>query len=627
MFILEAINNDLLIWEVKNEISEYILDIANIKNSNAETLIIVACEQKKFAWVDFLLSLGANPKDLNLSKQNTIQLLIDQETPITAITTLISLGVDPNHQDQLGQSALYYVLKHQRPDLTQLLLSEGANPNLADLNGNTPLFLTALTGDVDNLKILLESDIEMNSLNSSGQSALHMAVISGSIETVNILIQAGVHVNHIDTLGRTALHYAAMTDESDQIIKILGHAGIDPNKKDNTGMTALAIAATQGLANPTEALIKIGASLDGLDQNNESILIKALKQQPVAWTQIVKGEGQESESKTVVKGQGSESESKTVVKGNKSIEENSIIKIKGMTEDLSFINEVIKIRGSAIDKNFSDNIFVGSSTEIINDKYTKVASLLLNAGSSINFEKDIKGNIELMTKIKNNEEMMKLLVQHEKKKASGKLNTSDAKVPIHISKKENSVEAQKNKDEVTVNIKNIESVKGLPLNAKDPNSVPYLIIFSSTGQHQLVEQLLKQGHDSSLKNKLGLTALMVASALGHIETINVILKYDKNVNYRNAKGESALSLAIMNNKADAASALLKAGANPDVRFKGAYLLHIVAENGASEIAKAMLNYGANPRVKDIKGRTPAQYAGAKGFKELEGILGGPKENE
>ena len=40
----------------------------------------------------------------------------------------------------------------------------------------------------------------------------------------------------------------------------------------------------------------------------------------------------------------------------------------------------------------------------------------------------------------------------------------------------------------------------------------------------------------------------------------------------------------------------------------------------------MLKHGANPGVKDVKGRTPAQYAKAKGFIELEGVLGGPKDD-
>ena len=321
MFIFEAIDKNLSIWNEKGEIEKTFLGITTLLNEKNETALIVSCTKKNLSWVDFLLSLGANAKDISASQKSTIQLLIDKETPMIYLSALIELGADLNHLDDKGQSALFYTLHIQRQDLTHLFLSEGANPNTLDKFGNSPLLLSAFSGNIRNLELLLESDVKIDTVNLHGQNALHMAVLSGNTEMVKTLLESGIIVDRKDNFGRTSLHYAAIM-ENTAITELLIKANININAVDREGVSALAFAAMQGLPEQVNILLKSGANANCKDLKNETTLIKALQQSPVNFFQVFSAG---------------------------SLQETSVQKIKGSSEDLSFLHEAIKVKGAALE--------------------------------------------------------------------------------------------------------------------------------------------------------------------------------------------------------------------------------------------------------------------------------------
>ena len=112
MSIFEAINDNRSVWDIRNQIDKTILEIIAEKNEHDETAFIFACKKKQITWVDFLLSLGANPNDVTPSAQNALQLLIDKETPLVTVSAFIEAGLDVNYQDKDGQSVLFYALNY-----------------------------------------------------------------------------------------------------------------------------------------------------------------------------------------------------------------------------------------------------------------------------------------------------------------------------------------------------------------------------------------------------------------------------------------------------------------------------------------------------------------------------------
>ncbi|MDG6093627.1 ankyrin repeat domain-containing protein [Acetobacter sp. AN02] len=87
------------------------------------------------------------------------------------------------------------------------------------------------------------------------------------------------------------------------------------------------------------------------------------------------------------------------------------------------------------------------------------------------------------------------------------------------------------------------------------------------------------------------------------------------------KGHTALILSSYNGHADAARALLAAGADPDRRdVKGATALAGVSFKGQTEIARMLLEAGADVNATDLLGRTPLMFAAMFGRTDMVRLL-------
>lgn len=82
-------------------------------------------------------------------------------------------------------------------------------------------------------------------------------------------------------------------------------------------------------------------------------------------------------------------------------------------------------------------------------------------------------------------------------------------------------------------------------------------------------------------------------------------------------GESALWAAVLLGRADLVAMLLEAGADPNrPASTGNAALHVAAMRGHAGIASLLLEHGADVGVRDRGGRTPEDWARAKGFEAL-----------
>jgi cytohesin len=136
---------------------------------------------------------------------------------------VIGCGVDPNIQDENGETPLHYAAWEGRLKVVKLLLEHGADPNVQDKDGETPLHLAAWDGHLDVVELLLEHGANPNiQENKYGKTPLHYAV-SRCLE---------------NKFGRTLLHFTVSRRHVDVARVLLDH-GADPTISDNEGMTPL----------------------------------------------------------------------------------------------------------------------------------------------------------------------------------------------------------------------------------------------------------------------------------------------------------------------------------------------------------------------------------------------------
>lgn len=158
-----------------------------------------------------------------------------------------------------------------------------------------------------------------------------------------------------------------------------------------------------------------------------------------------------------------------------------------------------------------------------------------------------------------------------------------------------------------------------------------------------IEYLLKRGAKIDFQDQEGQTALMHAVKSGDISVMNGLLAYEANPNIQdgdgwtaamygvrsnepkifrllgkyktdfnkiNKDGMTALAMAVVDNKANAAVAMLDHDANPDFAMGAAKFnaLMLAVTKGNQTLAQTLLQYKANPNAKNAGGVTPLMIA-------------------
>lgn len=126
-----------------------------------------------------------------------------------------------------GEGALHIIIN--RSDSTYLrfiLQQDDVNPNLQDQRGNTPLNLAAARGWVEGVEVLLRYKANVNLANASGETPLIRAVQeSHSVDIVTALLAAGADPDRTDNVtGKSARDYAREGTRWPAVAKLLAAA-------------------------------------------------------------------------------------------------------------------------------------------------------------------------------------------------------------------------------------------------------------------------------------------------------------------------------------------------------------------------------------------------------------------
>jgi ankyrin repeat protein len=155
---------------------------------------------------------------------------------------------------------------------------------------------------------------------------------------------------------------------------------------------------------------------------------------------------------------------------------------------------------------------------------------------------------------------------------------------------------------------------GANLNAKNDYGATPLSLACESGTAAMVEKLLAKGADPNLAAPSGASPLMLCARTGGAAAVKSLVARKADVNAKdNEEQQTALMWAVAQKHADAAKALIEAGADIRARSRTGFSpMMFAARVGAEESADVLLAAGANVNEVGPRGMTPLVLASASG---------------
>ncbi|OGE50158.1 hypothetical protein PENARI_c018G04962 [Penicillium arizonense] len=221
-----------------------------------------------FEYLDFLLSLGVNPKMTNYKGDTFLHHLaanyadgvIDQEGLIPAIKKMVDLGVSPTVPNFKGCTPLHALCSQVSDHFfaaaaeggksaIDLLLDLGLDGaiNTADHQGIRPIHLAATTSEILVGKLITRG-ADPTATTNDGRNLLHIASTARQSNIVGLLLEQYASTNQTALInakskdGRTPLHAACRSGRLETVALLIAH-GADVSAQDERERTPMDVCS------------------------------------------------------------------------------------------------------------------------------------------------------------------------------------------------------------------------------------------------------------------------------------------------------------------------------------------------------------------------------------------------
>jgi uncharacterized protein len=101
-------------------------------------------------------------------------IISDKYSNIDYINYFINRGIDLNHQDKDGNTALHYAFSYEKPEIARALIDAKCHINLYNKHGNNAMWTACLSPrpQYDLIQLLLDLGADIQHKNNAGKSVL-----------------------------------------------------------------------------------------------------------------------------------------------------------------------------------------------------------------------------------------------------------------------------------------------------------------------------------------------------------------------------------------------------------------------------------------------------------------------
>ncbi|KAM8850387.1 KN motif and ankyrin repeat domain-containing protein 4-like [Spinachia spinachia] len=179
--------------DVKKTTPSLLAFLVNLSDDNGNTALHYSVSHCNHSIVSLILDAGVSDVSLQNNAGYTAVMLASLTAPdgpggMKVVRELMEQSNINIRSSQTGQTALHLAVRHGRVVMVRLLLSLGADPNLQDNQGTTALMFASERGHAHIARLLLEtSRCDLTLTDKRGQTALSIAMQGSHTDTAALL--------------------------------------------------------------------------------------------------------------------------------------------------------------------------------------------------------------------------------------------------------------------------------------------------------------------------------------------------------------------------------------------------------------------------------------------------------
>ena len=212
--------------------------------------IQLAVSKSLFQIVDILLQHKPN-LELRDSQNQTPLIVACRLLDSKIVERLLTAGANVRTEDQSRDKMIQDLLRTKNFPILQLLIDNGAS-----LEKLEPLLHgAAASGEVEIINFLLKNHLKVDAKNSRNLTSLMVAAEYKQEATVQVLVKNGASINAQNYWGSTALHFAVLSN-CPEIASLLLEHGADAQLLARDGFSALGLAKSHNHQDIYELILK-----------------------------------------------------------------------------------------------------------------------------------------------------------------------------------------------------------------------------------------------------------------------------------------------------------------------------------------------------------------------------------